>query len=109
MKKFFYCLPRFLATLMTIIIYLLILEVFIPGVNLNNVFGRFMFASFILLITSLSWTRPKFGGLIFTIFGFIYLFITISEKSNWARIIFLSLIPIIIGILFLFEGLKKES
>lgn len=107
MQKFVYYLPRFLASLVTLFLFLFVLEGFSPEFGWQSGLAHFVIASVMLLFTILAWKKPKIGGWIFLALGIYYLIITTSQ-GYWQMSLPLSLPMILSGILFLVEGFKKK-
>jgi hypothetical protein len=74
-KKLFYWLPRILSVLFILFISLFALDAF-DDPQWYIAFPIHLIPTFILLfLTLIAWKRPKFGGLVFCLFGLLSYFI----------------------------------
>lgn len=115
-SKFVFWTPRILSIIFILFLALFSLDVISSELELGQIIiGLFMhnIPSFILLIVLIiSWKNEIVGGIVFLLFGFIYIIMTACSVP-WHLALSRSLIiagpAFVIGILFIINWVKKKQ
>lgn len=99
--------PRVLAMLYVLFIFLFALKIFYQGLDLNQALSMFWIAlipcAILIVLTMVAWKMPKTGGFLFILLGAVYLYFNPTRFHIGA-----ALPMFIIGFLFVvLDWLKK--
>lgn len=105
-RKLLHWAARILGILMTFFVSLFALDVFAEGYGfwesiLAFLVHLFPFTFIAALAVILGWKWPWLGGLLFILFGLVFLII--MRVVNWTAALLLAGVPILIGALFLLD------
>jgi hypothetical protein len=110
MRKSFIRLPRILAIAMALFLAVFALDVWEEHTTMiaraEALFIHLLPSILIVLALFLSWKKPRWGAIIFTFLGALYLF---NEWGHWRAIGLLAAPLFVIGILFWVASMKSPQ
>lgn len=106
LKRTLFWAPRVLTILLAAFISLFALDVFGMGYNLAGALVALMMhlipTWIILLMLVIAWRRELTGGLLFIVFGGLYLYSSWGQ-TDWTTYLLIPGIPFLIGVLFIVD------
>lgn len=93
--------PKVLALIMVILLYLFVGEIFSENFQWSNPFLAIVPGSIYLIIASIAWKRQRFGGGLFVILGIGTVLFNVWQGRDAVAIYILALITFMLGFLFI--------
>ena len=100
--------PRVLAAIMVVLLYLFVGEVFSESFQWSNLLLALIPGSVYLVITKVAWKRARLGGMLFVVLGIGLVFLNVAHGRNDLGPYILAIITFGFGFLFIKLGEIKK-